>query len=140
MFLDQAYRLLRAHCVNCHRFRLARVEIHLYCCRLRLIRYGLLKEAAEVEDIVPKSRHQRGLQGDTQEDGINSDSSDGDGVPAISLRETFVKRAIHKSFKGRRPRSDLVIQNEALCEARKDVIREFQKDILRLRKCANCKM
>ncbi|EAQ83890.1 hypothetical protein CHGG_10294 [Chaetomium globosum CBS 148.51] len=49
VFMDQAYRLLRAQCVYCHRFRLPRHEIHKYTCMFRVVQVGLIHEAHMIE-------------------------------------------------------------------------------------------
>ncbi|KAM5359034.1 hypothetical protein ACJZ2D_014788 [Fusarium nematophilum] len=45
VFMDQAYRLLKATCVYCKGFRLPQKELHKYVCKLKLLQHGLIQEA-----------------------------------------------------------------------------------------------
>ena len=45
------YQLLRCFCHFCHRFRMSRLELTKFMCRLKLTRAGLLKEALELDNM-----------------------------------------------------------------------------------------
>lgn len=134
--MDQAYRLLRAQCVHCSRLRMARVEVNRFCCKLRLIRCGLLKEAEELEDV--------GLKGKVTNGSVNeADSelseSENDKISNImEQRRAFVKRCIRRVRGDSKIIDVSVSRSEAATEARKAVIREFQGDLLKSKKCAHC--
>ena len=123
--MDQAYRLMRATCVYCNRFRLARVELNRFYCKLRLIRYGLLAEAEELEDV--------GLRSD---EGAETDAED-----IMEKRLDFVKRCLKKAGVYKRGSEAAIefTQTEVIAKARKAEIEKFQADIVKTRKCASCK-
>ena len=54
-YIDQAYKLLRAQCLNCRRLRMSRVESKRILCKLRLIRHGLLKQAQDIENKIGRA-------------------------------------------------------------------------------------
>lgn len=116
---------MRAQCVYCNRFRLSRVEINRYCCKLRLIRHGLLAESEELEDIGLRS-----------EEGADTDAED-----IIEKRLDFVKRCLKKAGVGKRGTNSTpeFIQTEAVGKARKALIEKFQAEIVKTRRCLNCK-
>ena len=139
--MDQAFRLLRAQCANCHRFRLARVEINLFCCKLRLIRLGLLKEAEDIDDVQLKSLHRHNAGGGSVQDEMDAfDLSEDEEGGLIFQRQAFVKRAIRGAGRGSRQNVNAARQNEAMSEARKRIIRDFQASIVKTRRCNSCKM
>ncbi|KAI9691321.1 MAG: hypothetical protein M1820_009742 [Bogoriella megaspora] len=128
-FLDQCLRLLRGTCVYCYRFKRSRVEINFICCKLRLLRYGLVKECAELEFITESSQGAR-----------DSDVSDDDGhSQVIVARNLFVKRSI-KAAKGRglKPLKEAG-KDESVGEARATVIKDFLADMTKGNRCTNCK-
>lgn len=122
--MDQAYRLLRAQCVYCSKFRLSRVEINKYCCKLRLIRHGLLAEAEHLEDIGLKKL----------DEGDDTDAED-----IIEKRLEYVQRCIKKSGGSNKSFDFALSQTEVVGKARRAVIESFTMDIIKSRTCRNCK-
>lgn len=117
---------------------MSRVEVSRFGCKLRLLRYGLLKEAEEVDDIGLRSREFRS-QVDAAKDAEEdlSEAEDEDTATTImNQREAFVERSIKLA---RKAHSGSAVPTEAVAQARAAVIREFQTDIVKTRKCANCK-
>ncbi len=134
--MDQAYRLLRAQCVYCNRLKMAQVEVNRFCCKLRLIRCGLLKEAEELEDVGLKGKVTNGLAEEAEPE--SSESEDDKISNLMEQRRAFVKRCIRRAGGDRKNPETSVNRSEAVTEARKAVIREFQRDLLKSRKCAHC--
>lgn len=56
MFFSTLFLLLRSTCVYCHHFRLKHSEKTLFIGKLRLIQYGLILEASNLEDIPADER------------------------------------------------------------------------------------
>lgn len=128
-YLDQCLRLLRSQCVFCHRFRMSRIHISTAVCKLRLLQYGLLREADEIEDLHLQDtwgRRQLNLptaKGPTRAEDSASDSDD-DRDSVIRARERAVNLAI-KAARGEKRKSWAQEKHEAVGEARRKVIREF---------------
>ena len=123
-FIDQLYRYIRARCVYCSRFRLARVELNRYVCKLRLLQYGLLAEAAELDDV--------GLRKDLDEEHL-----DGDDI--MEKRNEFVRKSIRRAGGHKRDFDFTAAKSEAAMETRRDVLTQFQADIIKGRACKMCK-
>ena len=135
-FMDQVLRLMRATCIYCNRLRLGRVQVHKFICRLRLVKYGLLKELQDLDDQTVKSIHGQDLAGPIEsasEDGSDDDANVKD---LINRRERFVKNAISIARKN----GTLSMQkSEATTNARRAIIADFMATITKGKKCANCK-
>ncbi|KAL3468042.1 hypothetical protein BJX64DRAFT_83490 [Aspergillus heterothallicus] len=133
--LDQLYRLLRAQCVFCHRLQLSRTQINLYSCKLRLLQYGLVDAVVVVDTMGTKgrmSKRGKGADGSDEED----DEDDDD---LISRRNTYVKKTIREAQAAGMLKSIMAgIKNPLAMEKRKDLIRDFFKDIAAAGKCASC--
>lgn len=114
---------------------MSRIEVSLYWCKLRLIKYGLLKEAQEVEDVGLKGKKKLGA-----DEGEGEDlSEDDDTNNIIEQRRHFVLRS-SKSVDARKRKAEThAVESEAASEARKLVLKEFHGAMVRSRKCANCK-
>ncbi|KAI9744963.1 MAG: hypothetical protein M1818_001890 [Claussenomyces sp. TS43310] len=129
-FMDQLLRLLRAKCDHCHHLKMSRKDVNFYLCKLRLIQNGLLGAAEDLENLDTEHRA-------TAVEEENRDSEDVSGPDlTINLRLAFVKRAIeaakdsHWDWKSEK--------NEAVAEARRDVIKSFFKELAAGRICQNC--
>ncbi|PFH55530.1 hypothetical protein XA68_18111 [Ophiocordyceps unilateralis] len=135
IFLDQAYRLLRSMCVYCHGFRLPAKDIHKYSCKLRLLQYGLVNEAHLVGCIAEND-----LAIDFQIDlHLGEEQADEDGVSmgsVIQTREAFVRRCLLE-FKSKRI-NVVKDKHEGATELRRELIKDFLRDINRTKLCAGC--
>lgn len=133
--MDQILRLLRAQCVYCDGFRMPRREVHRYTCILRLLQYGLLHEARNV-DAIGENLQGLGLPGVPQEHvAAGSDSEDQDGVAdgIMKARDAYVRRILQSSRGGRGRR-----KHEGAAEMRTALIAQFFKDIVKTRLCSSC--
>ncbi|KAF2402394.1 DNA-directed RNA polymerase I subunit RPA1 [Trichodelitschia bisporula] len=132
-FMDQALRLLRGKCVFCHRFKMSRTDVHLYACKLRLVHHGLLEEASAVEDIVAKDPKKGTELGEDEQEGEWLSADEGDEVNStIQQQKQFTENAIRRAPK-RSPEN-----NEALLEARREIIKEFLANLTKGQTCRNC--
>jgi DNA-directed RNA polymerase I subunit RPA1 len=140
VLLEQLLKLLRGRCIYCSRFKCPRQELHLFTCRLRLLRHGLVKAAQEVEGIVlgDKSLRRSGADGDASSD---DESLDEDERIAGLMRERngFVREAIKQAGAEGSPESLATGKGEAILGERRMVLRDFFASITRDKTCPTCK-
>lgn len=132
-YFDQLFRLLRAQCIYCHRFRMPRLQIHSYACRLKLLRYGLVEEAF----IVGGMEARKG--GRTNADSSDDSSDDEDDDDLMKRRNSYVKRCI-SNLTTRRKSEDYMkmVKNPAAAEQRRNLVRDFLKEASNAKKCTSC--
>ncbi|OAX83041.1 hypothetical protein ACJ72_02603 [Emergomyces africanus] len=132
-FFDQLFRLLRAQCVYCHRFRMSRADIKSYTCKLRLLQYGLVEEAMALDSMEVR----RGK--DNNAGSGSEDSEDEDEEDFIRRRDAYVKRCIHQVVARNKDQEFLhSSKNPVAGERRRHIVRGFLKDITAVKKCASC--
>lgn len=136
MFLDQAYRLLKAACVYCKGFRLPQKELHKYVCKLKLLQHGLIQEAHIVgaigeNDLAIELGDFSGLESEAEEEG---DSNSIDNV--TRARDRYVDKCLRgiKVKRGETKRG----KHEGASEMRREIIKEFLAEITKRRICASC--
>ncbi|KAJ2606893.1 hypothetical protein H4R99_000066 [Coemansia sp. RSA 1722] len=56
MMFDVLYRFLQGCCPYCHKFTFNRVTAARFVAKLRLLEYGLVKEASDLDDMLPKTQ------------------------------------------------------------------------------------
>lgn len=128
IFMDQVLRLLRAKCKYCHHLKMSRKEVNRYLCKLRLIQHGLLGAAEEVENIeVSQTKDEEDVSDSGEESAV-------DGV--IRRRNAFVKKMI-KAAKAD-PWEWKREKNDAVAEARRNIVKTFMKVITAGKVCGNC--
>jgi len=110
---------------------MSRKEINKYQCKLRLIQHGLLSEAQEIDNIevIPEK--------DTAEaDDVSEPEEDSPEDGLITRRNNFVKKSIknakHHAWDFKREK------NEAVAEARRNVVKDFMKGITAGKTCGKC--
>ncbi len=91
--MDQVYRLLRAQCVYCHRFRLPRKDVHRFVCIFRLLQYGLLREAQMIDSIDQNDSGPAEEEEGDEDDDEHSGATD----PTIRKRDAFVRKALSEN-------------------------------------------
>ncbi|KAL2680720.1 hypothetical protein Neosp_008323 [[Neocosmospora] mangrovei] len=136
VFMDQAYRLLKAACVYCKGFRLPQKELHKYVCKLKLLQHGLIQEAHIVgaigeNDLAIELGDFSGLESEAEEEG---DSNSIDNV--TRARDRYVDKCLRgiKVKRGETKRG----KHEGASEMRRDIIKEFLAEITKRRICASC--
>ncbi|TKA26971.1 hypothetical protein B0A50_05162 [Salinomyces thailandicus] len=132
-FMDQVLRLVRACCIYCHRLKMGRVAVHRFQAKLRLVRYGLLKEVREVDEITAAASTDIAAVGSDDEE--SDEEGDADAKGLIDRRERFVKSAIAAA---RRDGTLSTLKTEATSNARREIIADFMGGITKGKKCANC--
>ena len=136
-FMSQLLRLLRAKCVYCHRLRMHPTEVHIFVCKLRLLRQGLVKEAADLENIHEKAKMARGNASSGED--VSSDEASDDGIDRIrQQRDEFVKRALRRAEKEDRQDPSIRGKHEAVITERRAVIKQFLARITLAKECGSC--
>lgn len=133
--MDQAYRLLKATCVYCKGFRLPQKDLHKYMCKLKLLQYGMMREAHIVgsigeNDLALDSEEFSGIESEAEEEG--NDSIDN----VTRMREKYVQQCLEgtKVKRGDTKRG----KHEGASEMRRDVVKEFLAEITKKRLCSSC--
>ena len=133
-FIDQAYKFLKAQCAFCRRMRISRPESKRLTCKLKLIRHGLLKQAEDIELITEQSTRTT----DNSDDETSHDSEEEDchgKSDLISRRDHFTRQEIRKAREEGYATAQL---NEAVSNARRNVIQELMYSLSKARKCPFC--
>ncbi|WEW54914.1 DNA-directed RNA polymerase [Emydomyces testavorans] len=132
-FFDQLFRLLRAQCTYCHRFRMSRVQINTYACKLRLLQYGLVEDAAMVGTMELRKGKRN------KEDADSESSEDEDEEALMDRRNAFVRKCISKNAAHREGKSHMQMTKDPVAaEMRRNVVRDFLKDVVSTKKCTSC--
>ncbi|KAL1960848.1 hypothetical protein VTO42DRAFT_5831 [Malbranchea cinnamomea] len=131
-FFDQLFRLLKGQCIYCHRFRLSRSEINSYVCKLRLLQYGLVEEAAVVGEMELKKGKGKHARSDSE------DSEDEDEEDLIKRRNAYVKKCIANLLGSRSQQHLQGAKSPVASEQRREIVRQFLKDVSSAKKCASC--
>ncbi|KAI0876332.1 DNA-directed RNA polymerase I subunit RPA1 [Hypoxylon argillaceum] len=131
VFMDQILRLLRAQCQYCFRFRMRRADINLVVCKLRLLQFGLIDAATRLDDIGPET-----TDIEVDDEDMSSDEKNSVIDKVVRMRETFTKRELQKS---RIAAVDIRKgKHEGASEARRQVLKDFLRDITKGRGCSTC--
>lgn len=134
-FFDQMLRLLRATCVYCFNLRMSKAEVDRYACKLRLIQYGLLEEASDLDNLHMKAKKKGTGAEEGPGDDIDSDDDD-DLENFIARRRKFVDKAI--SRKGKQSDVSSATKINAIAEARRQVVKDFMGTVAGVKKCTRC--
>lgn len=117
---------------------MARSQVNLYICKLRLLQCGLVDEVAEVDTIGSvkgaKSKSRKSKDNDSDDD-----EEEDDVETSMEKRTAYVNRRIKEAKKdGRLDGLMAGAKNPIAAEQRRDLVKSFLKDINANRKCANC--
>ncbi|KAJ1949702.1 hypothetical protein FBU59_001025, partial [Linderina macrospora] len=74
MMFDTLYRFLQGCCPYCHKFTFNRVTAARYTAKLRLLEFGLIQEANDLDDLLPQSDKSSGA--DNEDEGMEIDEED----------------------------------------------------------------
>ena len=134
--MDQVLQLMKARCVYCGYLKLPRAEANRFQCKLKLLQYGLVHEAEELENIHLRKTVSKLIGTDADADSHDSEEED---VETLNERRNkFVARAIRKNGGSTRRVAAATVKNEAIAEVRRAVIREFFA-ATKSKTCGNCK-
>lgn len=147
LFFSQMFVLLRSSCLYCHHFRLKSVEVHRFYCKLKLLQYGLVFEATEVDNITLSGnilgKKEEVDDGDEAEEGEEDAAVSGKPVEnadeLIQKRNAYVEKSIRDAINQGRS-TPAGVQTSSILDERKAVIHDFYKRILARPKCDNCGM
>lgn len=124
---------MKGQCIYCHRFRLSRLQINGYVCKLKLLQYGLVEEAVVVGEMEIQ-------KGKGNKAGSDDDDEDEDDEDLIARRNAYVRKCIAKvpveikaqqyHLQGKK--------SPVAAEKRRELVREFLKEVTAAKKCASC--
>ncbi|KAI1388405.1 beta and beta-prime subunits of DNA dependent RNA-polymerase [Hypoxylon trugodes] len=131
VFMDQILRLLRAQCQYCFRFRMRRHDISLVSCKLRLLQFGLIDAANHLDDITAETTDIP-VEDENESDGEEITGFD----KVVRMREAYTRTALKEHRLGT---ADIRKgKHEGASEARREVLKNFFKDMTKGRTCATC--
>lgn len=137
--MDQMLRLLRAKCVYCGHLKMHPAKVNFVTCKLRLLQYGLLEEAEELENIGTRRKSMNNLPNGAASVASSGNEDDSeDDMDMREIRSLFTKRAVKKAS-GTLRRYDMSKEKvEALSEQRRAVVKQFLGDITNRGACGSC--
>lgn len=120
---------------------MSRPLVHLYCCKLKLIRFGFVKEAKELDNIIAIHGKTRGDQARLDADG-SDDESDEDGSQSTLINKitTTTNECISRLLNNADANTCAIEQDETVIGARKRVIKALEYDLINGSKCASCNL
>ncbi|RWA06234.1 hypothetical protein EKO27_g8870 [Xylaria grammica] len=131
VFMDQILRLLRAQCQYCFRLRMRRPEINLVVCKLRLLQFGLIDAANHLDDITPET-----TDIEVDDEDMSSDEKNSVMDKVARMREVYTRQELKKC---RIAAVDIKKgKHEGASEARREVLKEFMRDMVKGRNCSTC--
>ncbi len=158
LFFKQMFVLLRGSCVYCHHLKMRSIDVHAYECKLRLIRYGLLLEASQIDRIRLEEGEMESGRDEAEEAGNMAEEEEQIGREAEKVgrafatrmtasaesrlrekRELFVYESVHRAIEeGRTTKSG--VSTGTVLEARKAVIKDLERRVVAKPRCENCMM
>ena len=134
-FMDQMMKLLNGQCSFCGRLKLAQMEKNRLCCKLRLLRYGLVAESNELDNITPETNN----RGADPDDGAPEKDAEEKQEDLLELRNNFVERKVKKARKrGVAPVSSAQ-KIQGVSEQRRAIIKLFFQEITKIQTCSACR-
>lgn len=113
---------------------MSRVQINAYICKLRLLQYGLVDEVATIDTM----GSDKGA-GKPKKGAEDSGSEEEDTDDLMERRNAFVKRCIRKAqMEGKIQGFMTGSKSPIAAERRREVVKEFFKDIVSVKKCTSC--
>ncbi|ORE11227.1 beta and beta-prime subunits of DNA dependent RNA-polymerase [Rhizopus microsporus var. microsporus] len=137
MFFDNLYAILRAKCVYCHQFRISRALMKKYSAQLTLLQHGLVNEAQSLNELVLDFKKTEAKDDETLEDRMEEQALSLSTVEDyIEHIDTFMKNALADEESRKFAAKDYKVT--VINEVRKSVMRDFMKQCIHSKKCANC--
>ena len=112
-------------------------EVHIFICKLRLLRQGLVKEAADLESIREKEKIGGG-NASSGEDAVSDDASDDEIDTLRQQRDDYVKKALRQARKEGREDPFHRERHETVITERRAVIKQFLARITSAKECGSC--
>lgn len=112
---------------------MSKLQINTYACKLRLLQYGLVKEVAVVGSMeIQKGKNTKG-------DGESESDEDEEDEDLIHRRNAYVRKCVSEVEILRRGQSHMqMTKNPVAAEMRRNLVRDFLKDVASVKKCASC--
>ena len=113
-------------------------EVHVFMCKLRLLRQGLVKEAADLENIHEKVKMTVANESSGGGDSSSEDASGDESDRLRKQRDEFVRKALKRARKEQRLDLALTEKHEAVTTERRSVIKQFLERITKVKECGSC--
>ncbi|ODV63115.1 DNA-directed RNA polymerase I core subunit RPA190, partial [Ascoidea rubescens DSM 1968] len=141
LFFLHLFNFLRMSCIYCHSFKLTHSKVHHFECKLRLIQYGLLKEATALDSINLQNDGEmdEAIEEENSEDANTENTSKFKIKKLISAKQTFTDNAIQNALQEGKT-SNSGVTSPTIQEIRKRLIIEFYHTVSAKKKCENCSM
>lgn len=136
LFFREMFVLLRGSCVHCHHFRMRQIDVHAYMCKLWLIQYGLVLEASQIDHLTVDENADINMD-EAEEDDGQGQLTNSSTFNLMQKREAFVYASIDAAIKAGKTTSHGLITG-TLLEARKTVVKDFERKIIAKTRCENC--
>ncbi|KAK9466231.1 hypothetical protein V1512DRAFT_276670 [Lipomyces arxii] len=137
LFFSQMYILIRSTCLYCYFFRVKKLEVHKYECKLRLLQHDLITECEQLDEIRVDGAEDDDDDDEFEDGHASKKDKKGKALTEHELirrREKFVESAIAKAETTHRHKSAAVL------ELRRLLIHDFMRLLLSRPKCDNCGM
>lgn len=140
LFFNQLYIYLRSACLYCHHFKLNNLETNLFGLKLKLLQYGLIDEAYQLENLqLDAVINVNELEAEEDNGESMGNVSSDDSIKLKLKRKEFVDLAIAKALSEGKTTISGTFTATVNAE-RKKLINEFHKRLLIRPKCDNCGM
>ena len=113
-------------------------EVHIFICKLRLLRQGLIKEATDLENIHEKFKMVGADPTSGEEDSSSENASDDESDRLRQRRDEFVRKALRRARKEGRHDPTLREKHEAVTTERRAVIKQFLARLTLVKECGSC--
>ncbi|KAI5291409.1 hypothetical protein KEM54_004944 [Ascosphaera aggregata] len=108
--------------------------INVYVCKLSLLQYGFVTETAVIDEM---TTHKGKVSSSSDSDSESSEDEDIDDI--IKKRNAFVRKCIKKALAENSEAALLAgAKNPVAAEQRRNLVREFFKAVVAVKKCAHC--
>jgi DNA-directed RNA polymerase I subunit RPA1 len=116
---------------------MGRSQVNMYTCKLRLLQYGLIDDVAIVDGMGSVKGAKSKASKDKEQ--ASDDDDEPDEEDYSKKRTEYVSRRIREAKKsGQLDGLMAGAQNPIAAEARRELIKNFLKDINSYKKCVNC--
>lgn len=116
---------------------MARAQINLFICKLRLLQYGLVDELSHLEELRRQGLRKTSLKANGTLEPVSDEETDEEGI--LKRSEEFVRRCTVKARKRDREKASTLLGDPATLAERKAAIKSFLLQIALVKKCHFCK-
>ncbi|CAO3624522.1 unnamed protein product [Cunninghamella blakesleeana] len=140
MFFDNLYAVLRAQCVYCHHFRMGQTQKKKVLAKLKLLEHGLIREAQAVDEFyvqIDKKKKKGAVDNDDEPEEMDVE---GQVFTNAKEYEEFLDKYVQDCLADPEIRKYSADNYKVtvINEVRKQVMGDFMKRCLAIKRCENC--